>query len=293
MSLEDSAETETNTSSSQSSIKLSVCGAGETQVLPKDTKVSHDYIVAQDFIQEVSSELIDEDDIQVIDGKQELTTDMTIEVELAHLFLKVSIEGKNTIQAKQKEISYRYSYRKKFEKGVQEIIAKDNVSDQTARKQLFQDIIKHLSGITLETLRKRTERAIKIYKLFEKIVDRIKNIKSSYSADSISKFTKPQIQIILNYFSESDYADMKLKKPNSYSVCKNTEKMRPKVPLEKSHGSVPKKLPDAEVSISLTPQTSKTNLTNASEAQEQCLDSDEVTNVLSASFSSQSKPTYD
>ena len=54
MSLEDSAEIETNTSSSQSSIKLSVCGAGETQVLPKDTKVSHDYIVAQDFIQEVS-----------------------------------------------------------------------------------------------------------------------------------------------------------------------------------------------------------------------------------------------
>src|SRR5205814_970468 len=78
MPLEDSAETETNTSSSQSSIKLSVCGAGETQVLPKDTKVSHDYIVAQDFIQEVSSELIDEDDIQIIDENQELTIDMTI-----------------------------------------------------------------------------------------------------------------------------------------------------------------------------------------------------------------------
>src|SRR5256886_13942906 len=93
MPLEDSAETETNTSSLQSSTKLSVCGAGEAQVLPKDTKVSHDYIVAQDFIQEVSSELIDEDDIQIINGNQELTTDMTIEVEL-------SIEGKNTTQAK-------------------------------------------------------------------------------------------------------------------------------------------------------------------------------------------------
>ena len=67
MPLEDSAETETNTSNSQSSTKLSVCGAGEAQVL-KDTKVSYDYIVAQDFIQEVTSELIDEDDIQVIDG---------------------------------------------------------------------------------------------------------------------------------------------------------------------------------------------------------------------------------
>jgi hypothetical protein len=37
--------------------------------------------------------LIDEDDIQIIDGNQELTTDMTIEVELAHLLLEISIEG--------------------------------------------------------------------------------------------------------------------------------------------------------------------------------------------------------
>ncbi|CAB4411357.1 unnamed protein product [Rhizophagus irregularis] len=152
---------------------------------------------------------------------------MTIEVELAHLFLE-------------------------FEKGIQEIIAKDNVSDQTARKQLFQNIMKHLSGIILETLRKRTQRAIKIYKLFEKIeIDRIKNIKS-YSMDSISKFTKPQIQIILDYFSRSGYADTELKKPNSYIVSKNIEKVRPKVLLEKSQGSVPKKLPDARVSTPLT-----------------------------------------
>ncbi|CAB4460546.1 unnamed protein product [Rhizophagus irregularis] len=61
----DSAETENNTNSSQPS--------GETvpkvsfQVLPKETK-SHDYIIAQDFIQELSLELIDEDDIQIIDA---------------------------------------------------------------------------------------------------------------------------------------------------------------------------------------------------------------------------------
>ncbi|CAB4397913.1 unnamed protein product [Rhizophagus irregularis] len=205
MPLEDSVETETNTSSSQSSIKLSVCGTGEAQVLPKDTKVSHDYIVAQDFIQEVSSELIDEDDVQVIDGNQELTTDMTIEVELAHLFLEVSIEGKNTTQARQKEISCRYSYGK--------------------------------------------------------------------SADSISKFTKPQIQIILNYFGGSCYADAEIKKPNSYSECKDIEKVRPKVPLEKSQGSVPKKLPDVKISTPPTSQTSKANQTNALEVQEKYLDS--------------------
>ncbi|CAG8695444.1 9945_t:CDS:2, partial [Acaulospora morrowiae] len=179
-------------------------------IQPEEIKVSHDYIVAQDFIQEVSSGFTDEEIIEAIDI---LTTNMTIEVELAHLFLKVSIEEKNAIQAKQKEISCRYSYGKRFEMGVQELMVKENISEQTARKRLFQDIIKHLSGITLETLRKRTQRSIKLYKLIEKIgVDKIKNIKT-FSADSISKFTQPQIQIILDYFSES-------------------EKVRPKVPLE-------------------------------------------------------------
>ncbi|PKY53318.1 hypothetical protein RhiirA4_471453 [Rhizophagus irregularis] len=92
-----------------------------------------DYIIVQDFVQDVSSELIDEDDIQIIDGNQELTTDMTI-----------------------------------------------------------------------------------------------------------SRTSNP---IILDYFNGSGYADTELKKPNSYSGCKNVENVRPKVPFEKSHESVPKKLP--------------------------------------------------
>ncbi|GBB83696.1 hypothetical protein RclHR1_01040001 [Rhizophagus clarus] len=79
--------------------QFAIIGRASSQVLPKETKVSRDYLVAQDFIRDVSSELIDEYDIQVIDGKQELTTDMTIEVEIAHLFL-ISIEGNNTIQNK-------------------------------------------------------------------------------------------------------------------------------------------------------------------------------------------------
>src|SRR4051812_24322309 len=94
---------------------------------------------------------------------------MTIEVKLAYLFLNVSTEEKNTTQAKQKEILCHHSYEKRFKESIREIIARDNVSDQTARKQLFQDIIKHFSEITLKTLCKRTQRTIKIYKLFKKI----------------------------------------------------------------------------------------------------------------------------
>ena len=48
--------------------------------------------------------------------------------------------------------------------------------------------------------------------------------------------------------------------------------MRPKVPLKKSQGSIPKKLPDVGISTPPTSQTSKTNQTNER---------------------AQSKPTYD
>ncbi|CAG8677486.1 3713_t:CDS:2, partial [Rhizophagus irregularis] len=72
----------------------SIQSSGETilevssQVLPKETKVSPDYIIVQDFVQDVSSELIDEDDIQIIDGNQELTTDMTISRSVQEIIAK-------------------------------------------------------------------------------------------------------------------------------------------------------------------------------------------------------------
>src|SRR5436305_1165625 len=103
-----------------------------TQPTHAGSKSSED-IQIDEFLIVVSKK----DDVQVIEGNHELTTEMTIEVKLAHLLLNVSIEGKNTTQAKQKEISCHYSYEKRFEESVQEIIARDNVSDQTARKQLF------------------------------------------------------------------------------------------------------------------------------------------------------------
>ncbi|CAG8537253.1 14846_t:CDS:2 [Cetraspora pellucida] len=55
----------------------------------------------------------------------------------------------------------------------------------------------------IDILRKKTQRAVKIYKLFEKIgLDKIRHIKN-YSANSISELTNDQIQEIINYSSES------------------------------------------------------------------------------------------
>jgi len=68
--------------------------------------------------------------------------------------------------------------------------------------------------------------------------------------------------------------------------------VRPKVPLEKSQGSVPKKLPDVKISTPPTSQTSKANQTNALEVQEKYLDSVEVSILANVSSSGQSNPTY-
>ena len=70
-------------------------------------------------------------------------------------------------------------------------------SDQSARNQVYDDTMEHLpGGFTKDTLRKKTQRAVKIFKLFQKIgVDKIKWI-ISYSANAILKLTASQIRSI-------------------------------------------------------------------------------------------------
>ncbi|RIA79467.1 hypothetical protein C1645_840594 [Glomus cerebriforme] len=66
------------------------------------------------------------------------------------------------------------------------------------RKQRSQELSLHLPEILRDTLRKKTQRAEKIYMLFEEIVglNKIKLIKT-YSANSISKLTNSQIREII------------------------------------------------------------------------------------------------
>ena len=61
--------------------------------------------------------------------------------------------------------------------------------------------MRHLPRITIENLRKKTQKARNIYRLFGEIgVDKIRRVKS-YSADAISSLTRVQIQIIIDHFS--------------------------------------------------------------------------------------------
>ena len=62
-------------------------------------------------------------------------------------------------------------------------------------------------NISRDTLRKKTQRAVKIYKLSAKIgLDKIKHIKN-YSANSISELTNDQIQEIINHGLENQISN--------------------------------------------------------------------------------------
>ncbi|CAI2184042.1 13161_t:CDS:2 [Funneliformis geosporum] len=81
---------------------------------------------------------------------------------------------------------------------------KDNdkrVKDQQARTQVYNAILKHLSNITRENLRKKTQKARNIFEVFSKIgIKKVKRVQS-YNMDNISKLTGTQIKSIIAHFT--------------------------------------------------------------------------------------------
>src|SRR5437763_8240930 len=130
--------------------------------------------------------------------------------ELARLFHQASIARKNSIKAKQEEISSWGRYSERFEDKVMKLRFEDkNLKNKTARFQIYNEMKPYLSGVSDEYLRKITSKARKINKLFGYDYDPItlKKIKGigwhmvnrvTYSADSISRLTNLQIQYIID-----------------------------------------------------------------------------------------------
>ncbi|CAI2199932.1 18083_t:CDS:1, partial [Funneliformis geosporum] len=87
--------------------------------------------------------------------------------ELARLFHQASIARKNSIKAKQEEISSWGCYSERFEDKVMKLRSEDkNLKDKTARSQIYNEMKPYLSGVSDEYLRKITSKARKINKLF-------------------------------------------------------------------------------------------------------------------------------
>src|SRR4051794_20543557 len=75
------------------------------------------------------------------------------------------------------------------------------------RKQRSEEIGLRLPEISRKNLQRKTQKTVKIYKLFEKVgVDNIKYI-MTYSANSISELTNDKVQDIIDNFSKQNDSD--------------------------------------------------------------------------------------
>src|SRR5204863_5225280 len=94
-----------------------------------------------------------------------------------------------------------YYYIVEFDNQVKNLMKLERISKKKAKGQIYDFIIIQLNT-KCKTLQKQTQKARKIYSLFEKIgIDKIHYIKT-YSADSISRFTNFQIQTIIDHFTK-------------------------------------------------------------------------------------------
>ena len=133
---------------------------------------------------------------------EEEDADRSVSQSLARLYQKATRAGLRVTKANQDEILCWYKYAEGFENRVRDIRSQDtSVTDPTARSRAYREVSQHLPGITEANLRKKTQKARNIYKVFVRIgINKIKQVKS-YSADAISSLSSTQIQSIIDCFS--------------------------------------------------------------------------------------------
>src|ERR1043166_5463659 len=143
------------------------------------------------------------------------TSMIEISQHLAQLCDKALIAEEHRLEANQEEILCWYHYGRNFVFQLEALCDNNKIGEKKARGLIYDEVVKQvnilrkkrsqntgvsLPDITRDGLRKKTQRAEKIYKLLEKIgLDKIQYIKL-YSANEISKFTNNEIQKIMDHF---------------------------------------------------------------------------------------------
>jgi hypothetical protein len=109
---------------------------------------------------------------------------------------------KKAIEANREETLRWCFYAREFKRMYKDFMVSNKVGEKKAKGQVYDFIIKQLPDTKRKTLCRQTQKALRIDDLFEKIgMDKLQYIKT-YSADTISKFTDPQIQTIIDHFTE-------------------------------------------------------------------------------------------
>ncbi|UZO28516.1 uncharacterized protein OCT59_022037 [Rhizophagus irregularis] len=168
---------------------------------------------------------------------------------LAHLFDKAEKTGR-------KEKLRWYYYSEEYEKKIVTLRSENDISDQMARTQIYDEIELYLPGKKREYLRKMTQKAKNIYTLFKGIgIDKIGVVTSS--ADAISRLTDAQIQNIINLYTDELTKSQKLIGVNN---CSRTHGLPAEVPAF-SQPNAPSEMISSDMSQANVPSTSQANPT--------------------------------
>ncbi|GBC44748.2 hypothetical protein GLOIN_2v1882276 [Rhizophagus irregularis DAOM 181602=DAOM 197198] len=152
-----------------------------------------------------------EQDLIYVPVNADLTPDSVLH--LAHLFDKAEKTGR-------KEKLQWYYYSEEYEKKVVTLSSENNISDQMARTQIYDEMELYLPGKKREYLRKMTQKAKSIHTLFKGIgIDKIGVVTSS--ADAISRLTDAQIQNIINLYTDKLIKSQKLIGMNNCSRARD------------------------------------------------------------------------
>jgi hypothetical protein len=127
--------------------------------------------IATEFVQGLLKELLSSDNLllnHVKFSSPKTIVPGSISIKrLANSFCQANGARNKTIIAKQTEISLWCCYSEKFEDKVVELRSGDKkLTDQTARKQIYDEMKPYLTGVSDVYLRKITSKARKINKLF-------------------------------------------------------------------------------------------------------------------------------
>ncbi|GET57963.1 hypothetical protein GLOIN_2v1790949 [Rhizophagus irregularis DAOM 181602=DAOM 197198] len=166
---------------------------------------------------------------------------------LAHLFDKAEKTGR-------KEKLRWYYYSEEYEKKIVTLRSENDISDQMARTQIYDEMELYLPGKKREYLRKMTQKAKNIYTLFKGIgIDKIGVVTSS--ADAISGLTDAQIQNIINLYTDELTKSQKLIGVNN---CSRTRGLPAEVPAF-SQPNAPSEMISSDMSQANVPSASQSN----------------------------------
>ena len=165
----------------------------ETSNTRKRRRTERKSRIMEELIQELETPVLNEEIVENEEEENIEQNDIRILVRMFH-----GIEKTN-----RKQIQRQFEYGRRFEQQVEETKnkSKKRVTDQTARERVYEEMRKQILGnITKEAIRKRTQGAIKIYKIFMEIGrEKINRIRDC-TVDKIVRLTKEEIKQIKDHF---------------------------------------------------------------------------------------------